>query len=48
MPKKLFDAHKKLDRAVDNCYRRKSFKSGMERLSFLFELYESYLSGEAP
>ncbi|MGZ7188465.1 MAG: type IIL restriction-modification enzyme MmeI [Halobacteriota archaeon] len=39
MPKGLLDAHKKLDRAVDRCYRRQAFKTDSERLRFLFEQY---------
>lgn len=40
MPKPLLDAHYALDRAVDACYGKRSFKSEAERLKFLFELYE--------
>ena len=39
MPKDLLDAHRKLDRAVDRCYRREAFKADSERLRFLFERY---------
>ena len=42
MPKALFDAHRKLDLAVDACYRSKAFSSELERLAFLFELYKHY------
>ncbi len=42
MPKKLLDAHKGLDSAVERCYRTKTFKSDLERLEFLFELYDEY------
>jgi hypothetical protein len=42
MPKKLLDAHKKLDKIVDRCYRSKSFKSNLERLTFLFDSYKEY------
>lgn len=42
MPKALFDAHRKLDLAVDACYRSKAFGSELERLAFLFELYKHY------
>lgn len=42
MPKKLLDAHKELDRAVERCYRTQPFKSDLERLEFLFELYGRY------
>ena len=44
MKKKLLDAHKKLDRAVEQCYRSKVFKTDLERLQFLFELYDKYTS----
>ena len=44
MPKKLSDTHKKLDRAVERCYRSKVFKTDLERLQFLFELYDKYIS----
>jgi hypothetical protein len=42
MPKVLVDAHRALDKAVDQCYRRESFKSELERLEFLFSLYRQY------
>jgi type I restriction-modification system DNA methylase subunit len=42
MPKKLLDAHKKLDKAVERCYQSKAFKTDLERLQFLFELYGKY------
>lgn len=42
MPKELLQAHKKLDKVVDLCYRSKPFKSEIERLGFLFELYDKY------
>ncbi|MCC5815794.1 MAG: hypothetical protein JJT78_13660 [Leptospira sp.] len=42
MPKKLRDAHNKLDKAVDKCYRLKPLSSEAERVEFLFELYEKY------
>lgn len=44
MPKDLLDAHKKLDRAVDLCYRPQPFVNELARLEFLFELYEKYTS----
>ncbi len=40
MPKKLRDAHKKLDRAVDRCYRKQPFDSERKRVEFLFDLYQ--------
>ena len=42
MPKKLVDAHRKLDHGVDRCYRSKRFTTDLERLQFLFELYNKY------
>jgi hypothetical protein len=39
MPKELLDAHKKLDAAVDRCYRKTPFNSEVERLKHLFGLY---------
>jgi hypothetical protein len=40
MPKQLRDAHLKLDRAVDKCYRSAAFTSDRLRVEFLFGLYE--------
>lgn len=40
MPKLLRDAHKKLDRAVDLCYRKKPFDSERKRVEYLFDLYQ--------
>jgi hypothetical protein len=42
MPKMLNDAHRKLDRAVDRCYRTQPFSSELNRLEFLFNLYKNY------
>jgi len=42
MPKKLLDAHRALDAAVDLCYRPAAFKTELERLKFLFDLYRKY------
>jgi type I restriction-modification system DNA methylase subunit len=39
-PKQLRDAHTKLDRAVDKCYRSAAFTSDRQRVEFLFGLYE--------
>lgn len=39
MPKALRDAHKKLDREVDKCYRSQPFQSERSRVEFLFNLY---------
>ncbi len=40
MPADLLEAHKKLDRAVERCYRPEPFTSDRERVEFLFTLYE--------
>ncbi|HNW26500.1 MAG TPA: hypothetical protein PKI94_06905 [Candidatus Gastranaerophilaceae bacterium] len=42
MPPDLMKAHQELDRAVDKCYGKTSFKSERERIEFLFSLYEQY------
>lgn len=42
MPPKLVKAHEELDKAVDLCYRPKSFKSEASRVEYLFKLYEQY------
>lgn len=39
MPPELVDAHRKLDAAVDRCYRKTPFNSDMERIKHLFGLY---------
>lgn len=44
MPPILKKAHQDLDKAVDSCYGKKSFKNDKERIEFLFELYEKYLN----
>ncbi len=44
MPAILVKAHKALDVAVDKCYRSTSFKSELERVEYLFGLYEEYTS----
>jgi hypothetical protein len=41
MPQDLLKAHHALDRAVDACYGKRSFKSEPERLEFLFERYKA-------
>jgi type II restriction/modification system DNA methylase subunit YeeA len=41
-PKKLVDAHHRLDKAVDLCYRKQAFSGPLERLNFLFDLYLKY------
>lgn len=42
MPADLTKAHNELDKAVDACYGKKSFTSDVERMEFLFNLYEQY------
>ncbi len=42
MPPDLMKAHQELDRAVDKCYGKTSFKNERERIEFLFALYEQY------
>jgi len=42
MPKALRDVHQDLDRAVDLCYRSTPFKTELERLTYLFGLYQRY------
>lgn len=40
MPKGLQQAHKDLDKAIEQCYRLQPFISDTERLEYLFKLYE--------
>jgi len=40
MPAELVQAHQRLDRAVERCYRAQPFASDRERVEFLFALYE--------
>lgn len=40
MPKPLRDAHAKLDRAVDRCYRAQPFPDERRRFEFLFAMWE--------
>lgn len=40
MPPDLLKAHQKLDKAVDLCYRQQSFSNEINRIEFLFSLYE--------
>lgn len=42
MPPGLVKAHNELDRAVDKCYRGGAFGGEMERLEYLFGLYNKY------
>ena len=47
MPRDLLDAHRRLDKAVDRCYRREPFASDLERLHFLFVRYTALTASEA-
>ncbi len=40
MPQGLKKAHEKLDKAIEQIYRIRSFNSDMERLEHLFKLYK--------
>jgi hypothetical protein len=40
MPKDLRDAHKRLDKAVDLCYRPQPFPDERRRIEFLFDAYK--------
>lgn len=44
MPVKLRRAHQALDKAVDRLYERKGFKTPLDRVTHLFELYEKLAS----
>ncbi|WPF88954.1 DNA methyltransferase [Cyanobacterium aponinum AL20118] len=41
MPPDLLKAHQALDKAVDSCYRKQPFSSELNRIEFLFNLYEN-------
>ena len=41
MPPDLVKAHQTLDKAVDLCYRPQAFANELNRIEFLFGLYES-------
>jgi len=41
MPKPLLDAHRALDKAVDQCYRKAPFATERQRVEHLFSLYET-------
>ncbi len=47
MPKKLLDAHRTLDRAVDTCYGKQKLASEPERLEFLFKQYQLLITQES-
>lgn len=40
MPSKLTKAHASLDKAVDHCYRTLPFRNDLQRIEYLFHLYE--------
>jgi len=40
MPPDLLKAHQKLDKAVDLCYSPQPFTSELNRIEYLFALYE--------
>ena len=40
MPAGLKEAHHQLDLAIERCYRLKPFESDVERLEYLFKMYE--------
>jgi hypothetical protein len=42
MPKPLLDAHRANDEAVDAAYGSRRFKTDLERLEYLFDLYRQY------
>ena len=44
MPVKLRRAHQALDKAVDRLYETKGFKTPLDRVKHLFELYEELAS----
>ncbi len=46
MPEGLRLAHHEMDLSVEQCYRKKPFKSDEERLEYLFKLYEEMIEAE--
>jgi hypothetical protein len=48
MPPELVAAHRKLDKAVDAAYGKKSFASEAERVAFLFECYQQLVNRPKP
>lgn len=46
MPKGLRQAHREMDLAVEQCYRKQPFSSDEERLEYLFKLYEEMIEAE--
>jgi hypothetical protein len=45
MPIDLSKAHQLIDKEVDNCYGNKILKTDIQRMEFLFELYDTYTLG---
>jgi hypothetical protein len=48
MPPDLIKAHQKLDKAVDLCYRPQPFTSELNRIEYVFELYEKLMAPLLP
>lgn len=46
MPENLLKAHHALDTLVDRAYQKQPFQSEMERIQFLFALYQEYIDKE--
>jgi hypothetical protein len=46
MPKGLIEAHREMDLAVEQCYRKQPFANDEERLEYLFALYEQMIADE--
>ncbi|MCK4799329.1 MAG: class I SAM-dependent DNA methyltransferase [Spirochaetes bacterium] len=46
MPPDLVKAHQELDKTVDRCYRSQPFTNELNRIEFLFDLYEKYTKKE--
>jgi hypothetical protein len=44
MPPELAKAHQSLDKAVDAAYGKTTFKTEADRVAFLFELYQQYIT----
>ena len=43
MPEDLVKAHRKLDKAVESCFRKEPFTNDIKRMEFLINLYEEYV-----
>lgn len=46
MPENILKAHHALDTLVDRAYQKQPFQSEMERIQFLFALYQEYIEKE--